>query len=484
MKRPSDTDMPDVDGKRQASSDEGMFVLRILCPVEHAGSLIGQGGEVIKSIRSDSDAYVKIEDFMYNCEERIVRIASEDSCLGEKSSSQEALTTVIEKLAEAEGDKADDADFTVRLLIWSTQSGCIIGKGGETIAKLRETTGADVRILPRRDIPLCASVEDDTVCQIVGSYDNVCNAVEAVTALLRENSVGHLPSRRPIVRPAPNSSSEIKFRMLIPYGKAGNLIGKGGQGVLQKLRDETGSVVRINNTFDGEDEYRVVIFRSSVTGRICAAQEALLRCMYFLNEQEPGVKNTARILVPAKEVGSVLGKKGSTIQSIREETAAFIRIVDDSEVPEVAKGEKMILVQGTPTQVGEAVRSLTCCLISSPTRTSAGSPGNNKSSKSNQTAGRDFADLEVVNIDISPEMVGALIGKGGSNITQIRTISEASVKLLEDPDANGNRQLEIRGTPNECRAAANMVKAFLAKVGDVQDIPMTGDVEGRVVAVA
>lgn len=190
-----------------------------------------------------------------------------------------ALNTLIQKHFEEEGSKY--GNVTVRLLVWSAQSGAIIGKSGQGITKLRTVTGADIRILARHETPICASAKDDLVCQIVASKETVSKAVAAVTDIIRAHPVENILQRRVVRSNSADVSIEIALRMLVPISKTGNIIGKGGE-VIQKIRAETGSKIQLFQLSE-DHEYRVVEF-TSTNVPVCAAQEALLRCIYKMNE--------------------------------------------------------------------------------------------------------------------------------------------------------------------------------------------------------
>lgn len=73
--------------------------------------------------------------------------------------SQSALLRLVEKLGR-ETDEYDET-FTVRLLVFKSQVGGVIGKGGSVITALRETTGAKIRLMPKMELPNIASADDE-----------------------------------------------------------------------------------------------------------------------------------------------------------------------------------------------------------------------------------------------------------------------------------------------------------------------------------
>jgi len=51
-------------------------VFRILCPSQRIGSVIGKGGNIIKNLRQESGAKIKIADAILGVDERVIIISS------------------------------------------------------------------------------------------------------------------------------------------------------------------------------------------------------------------------------------------------------------------------------------------------------------------------------------------------------------------------------------------------------------------------
>ena len=88
----------------------------------------------------------------------------------ETSSMQKALLLVLEKMFEADlvtdgGDEENNkpSTFILRLLVLSSQVGCLLGKGGSVIKQMSAESGAHIRISPRDRLPKCSSVSDELV---------------------------------------------------------------------------------------------------------------------------------------------------------------------------------------------------------------------------------------------------------------------------------------------------------------------------------
>ena len=78
----------------------GDVVFRLLCPNSRTGSIIGKGGDVIKHLRDDTGARIKVEHAVPGAEERVVLISAPDVAGAEWSPSQQAAFRVYSRMME------------------------------------------------------------------------------------------------------------------------------------------------------------------------------------------------------------------------------------------------------------------------------------------------------------------------------------------------------------------------------------------------
>lgn len=206
------------------TSSSGAEALRMLCPASKTG-VFGKDSEIISQIQEETGTKVTVEEPAPGCDEIIIVITvskegetsseqSKEDCSkndtvakeddsdnkdgendGEKtdeikdsghekksihekelpigrrdSSLQKALLLIFECIIKDEtatngGDEENGKSSTlvVRLLVLSSQVGCILGKGGSVIKQMSSDSGAQIRILPRDKLPSCASTSDELV---------------------------------------------------------------------------------------------------------------------------------------------------------------------------------------------------------------------------------------------------------------------------------------------------------------------------------
>jgi len=65
-------------------------------------------------------------------------------------------------------------------------------------------------------------------------------------------------------------------------------------------------------------------------------------------------------------------------------------------------------------------------------------------------------------ITVSPLVIGSVIGKGGSNIQQIRNMTGAKVKVHEKQHGEEERVIEMTGSADQVTQAQQLVQAFIA----------------------
>lgn len=167
-------------GKRRTSGKtHGETLFRILCPSDKTGGVIGKGGATIRQVREETGAKIRIDDAVHGSDERVILIvgssdpaapiAGADPSAPPPSQAQQALVRVFERMMRVEEEKEKEREgeglVACRLLAASNQVGCVLGKGGKIVEKMRMESGAQIRILSKDkdQIPLCAGPGDELI---------------------------------------------------------------------------------------------------------------------------------------------------------------------------------------------------------------------------------------------------------------------------------------------------------------------------------
>ncbi|KAH7414710.1 hypothetical protein KP509_14G007100 [Ceratopteris richardii] len=223
-----DFSMPSAGTGTNAHADgatEEEFLIRFLCPSSRIGSIIGRSGSIIKKMREDTGAKIKVEEQIPDCDERTIIISSmevsqsfcyiidinflcgyytQSSCLQYvdtyPSPVIQATLQVFRRLVDLQIEKdMDNKSFVVRLLVPSNQIGCLLGKGGNIVSEMRKVTKANIRISPKDEPSKCAR-ENDELVQVMGDQLVVHDALLQILNRLRGNvfkgQEGPAPSSR------------------------------------------------------------------------------------------------------------------------------------------------------------------------------------------------------------------------------------------------------------------------------------------------
>jgi len=268
---------------------------------------------------------------------------------------------------------------------------------------------------------------------------------------------------------------------------AGVIIGKAGKNVAD-LREQTGVKAGVSKVIPGVHE-RVL----TVTGSVEAVSKAYNLIIAQLvsstpsspvTPSSPSTHTSIRLLISHNLMGTIIGRNGLKIKAIQDGSGA--RMVASKEMLPQST-ERIVEVQGSPDAIGRAVEEIGKCLLEDwerglgtvlfhpgPSDDRGGNRrGHNYSSsygsrrgngdasgrgRSSPTAGSPTAtspvssqppaNLRTQNISIPSDMVGCIIGRSGTKITEIRRLSGSKISIAKAPhDETGERMFTIIGTP-------------------------------------
>ncbi|KAK4254561.1 hypothetical protein QN277_009925 [Acacia crassicarpa] len=318
--------LPIVSGVGGVSQSEDLIV-RMLCPSDKIGRVIGKGGGTIKSIRQATGAHIEVDDSKAKHNECLIVITATESQSDVKSMAVEAVLMLQEKINDE-----DDTTITIRLLVPSKVIGCIIGRGGSIINEIRKRTKADVRI-SKGDKPKLAEANDELI-EVVGSVDCVRNALIQIVLrlrddVLRERDTGHNPSIG--AEPLYSGGTGLSVPSVLPSvpplstplaydhrGESGS-----GLGMLS-----SSNLYGYGSLSMGETGYgSVSSYGSKVYGGLPPP-------------------SALEMLIPANAVGKVLGKGGTNIANIRKISGAVVEVSDSKS----SRGDRIAHISGTPEQ--------------------------------------------------------------------------------------------------------------------------------------
>ncbi|GLT80874.1 hypothetical protein SLA2020_522850 [Shorea laevis] len=164
----------------------------------------------------------------------------------------------------------------------------------------------------------------------------------------------------------PGWPGESVFRMLVPAQKVGSIIGRKGE-FIKKIVEETRARIKILDGPPGTSERAVMVSaKEEPDSHLPPAVDGLLRVHKRIvdglegDSSHPspasGTKVSTRLLVPASQAGSLIGKQGATVKSIQESSSCIVRVLGQEDLPAFAlQDDRVVEVVGDAAGVHKAV---------------------------------------------------------------------------------------------------------------------------------
>ncbi|KAM3657512.1 poly(rC)-binding protein 2 isoform X11 [Molothrus aeneus] len=308
----------------------------------------------------------------------------------------------------------------------------------------------------------------------------------------------------------------LTIRLLMHGKEVGSIIGKKGESV-KKMREESGARINIS---EGNCPERII----TLAGPTNAIFKAFAMIIDKLEEDisssmtnstaasRPPV--TLRLVVPASQCGSLIGKGGCKIKEIRESTGAQVQVAGDM-LPNST--ERAITIAGIPQSIIECVKQICVVMLESPPKgvTIPYRPKPSSSpvifaggqaytiqgqyaipqpdlTKLHQLAmqqshfpmshgntgfsGVDSSSAEVKGywgldasaqttsheLTIPNDLIGCIIGRQGAKINEIRQMSGAQIKIANPVEGSTDRQVTITGSAASISLAQYLINVRLS----------------------
>ncbi|WVZ72954.1 hypothetical protein U9M48_021334 [Paspalum notatum var. saurae] len=313
---------------------------RLLCPKDKVGSIIGKGGNIVKTIQNDTGCEIKVLDTVPKTDDRIISISGPAHPGDGISPAQNAILHVQRKIVLPTSDKKE-APAICRLIVSRNQVGCLLGKGGSIIAEMRKLSGAFIVVLSKDKIPRGVA-EHDEVIQISGGCEAIQEALMQITARLRNHLFrDRMPAMGPNMRP-PFGLSDSQFVPFVGNHEPPSMFHKDFMG---HALDGTSAPWTAKGMHDVGDPVSISdIPRAGHRehgGFSGPAQSSMMP------------KLTAEVLVPRLVIPALCGEDGGCLDRIREFSEAKITVAE----PIGDAVDTTVIICGTPDQM-HAARSL------------------------------------------------------------------------------------------------------------------------------
>ncbi|KAF8211971.1 hypothetical protein K438DRAFT_1567361 [Mycena galopus ATCC 62051] len=302
-------------------------------------------------------------------------------------------------------------------------------------------------------------------------------------------------------------SPMIHMRCLIVTQDASIIIGKGGTHV-NEIRERSGARVMVSDSIPGNPE-RIL----NVSGPLDAVSKAFGLIVRRINDEPfdvpsvPGSRAvTIKFMIPNSRMGSVIGKQGSKIKEIQDASGARLN-ASEGMLP--GSTERVLSVAGVADAIHIATYYIGNILIEAQERMPSSTnssyrpstnsrrqpppqsgPGPSSYSGGASYSGSSYVpgysnpygaapppphhnpppqQLQTQQIYIPNDLVGCIIGKGGSKINEIRHMSASQIKIMEPgavavgangapgPGGEGERLVVITGQPANIQMAVQLL---------------------------
>ncbi|CAH9119163.1 unnamed protein product [Cuscuta epithymum] len=406
-------------GRASENSNASDTVYRILCESRRIGSVIGKGGTIIKALREETQAKITVEDSVPGSDERVVIVSSSSAkpanigntddknptneggdvaAMQPHCAAQDALMKIQDRIIEEDlaweaNEDDDEIEVTTRLLVPNNLVGCILGRKGDVIQRLRTEIGANIRVLPAESLPACAMTTDELV-QVSGEPDLVKKALYEISTLLHQN-----PRKDKPPSGYPVGHSGQAFRYSDP--PMGSMLD------YRNMLDHRDSFwPRHNHNLNGMPRLPPVGAYENHPSRY--------RVDSFDVNPPPGVGDVPaefmmKILCLDSKIGGVIGKGGGNVRQLQQETGASIHVEEllaDSD-ERVIRISSIEALRDPRSQTIDAILQL-----------------------QNLTSGFSDKGIITTRLLVPSSKVGCIIGQGGVVINDMRRRTKADIRVV------------------------------------------------------
>ncbi|KAL7734290.1 hypothetical protein ACLKA6_010631 [Drosophila palustris] len=309
--------------------------------------------------------------------------------------------------------------LTIRLIMQGKEVGSIIGKKGEIVNRFREESGAKINIsdgsCPER------------IVTVSGTTSAIFSAFTLITKKFEEwcsqfNEVGKV------------GKTQIPIRLIVPASQCGSLIGKSGSKI-KEIRQTTGCSIQVASEMLPNSTERAVTLSGSA--------EQITQCIYqicLVMLESPPRGATIPYRPKPQVTGPVILANGQAF-TIQGNYAVPTQEVAKNPLASLAA---LGLAGMTPASTGGINHTALAALAGSQLR----------------TANANRAQQQQHEMTVSNDLIGCIIGKGGTKIAEIRQISGAMIRISnceEREGGNTDRTITISGNPDSVALAQYLI---------------------------
>ncbi|XP_059046153.1 poly(rC)-binding protein 3 isoform X2 [Achroia grisella] len=318
--------------------------------------------------------------------------------------------------------------LTIRLIMQGKEVGSIIGKKGEIVKRFREESGAKINISDGSCPERIVTVTGNTSA-IFKAFTLICKKFEEWCSQFNEGGGG-------------GSRAPITLRLIVPASQCGSLIGKGGSKI-KEIRDVTGANIQVASEMLPNSTERAV----TISGTCDAITQCIYHICCVMLESPP--KGATIPYRPKPNVAGPVILAGGQAYTIQGNYA-----VPAQDMGGLAKSPLAGLAAlglgglGPANSGGLNPAAALAALAGSQLRSS------------NQARNQPASNQQSHEMTVPNELIGCIIGKGGTKIAEIRQISGAMIRISNCEEREGgstDRTITISGNPDSVALAQYLI---------------------------
>ncbi|EMG48052.1 rnc1 RNA-binding protein rnc1 [Candida maltosa Xu316] len=246
------TALPSLEDKSNA---DALINYRVLVSAKEAGCLIGTNGQVIDSIRGETNTKAGISRLVLGSHERILTVSGKlDDCAKALSYFAQALINAnVESynyfpLKQLSSTPNTEETTILRLLIPNTQMGTLIGSKGARIQQIQTKYNISM-IASKSFLP----GSNERLVEIQGRVDDIYDSLRVISRCLIEDFSSTVGTVYYIPKGGHHSTKKVTTTLSFPNEVVGLLIGRKGSRI-DGVRKVSGATIAISEPEDGKDE--------------------------------------------------------------------------------------------------------------------------------------------------------------------------------------------------------------------------------------
>lgn len=273
---------------------------------------------------------------------------------------------------------------------------------------------------------------------------------------------------------------QVEFKLLLPHAACGIVIGQGGA-IVTMIRDATGAAVDVQESpapppLAGgapQGSERIITLAGDF-GAVYSAFQMVLQHLAAATQDplvtsKPPGSVEAVVLVPRNKTGGLIGRGGASINRVRQDSGATVKVGAPEDVVSGDPDVRKCVVSGGVDQVMAAFTLIVHKLEETPAGAArAADAVPQQGYAQNPYVQQQYAPQGMpaqlapgtmpVQFQVPNESMGAVIGRAGATINQIRSMSGAKVDIAQSVPGMPMRLVTVTGTPDQIQMAQYLIQ--------------------------